>query len=223
LPPFSLGSFNSGDGGIQREQFPDVTSSAARTRGRPERLWPGRAPKLPSRKALWRRALAVYASPRLLSVTGVSRKDSIYPERRSRPPDPRPPQVKAAKLAKRGSLNRKLLPNNCTWQECHEPDRTWIAGTGPGWRFSVGRCRELRFGGPAGLVSALVTLEHAELGAIPFDRIGRAPNQMRIAAAPGTADRSNEFLIFDDERTPFHCPARDHIPRPHSIAESARN
>ena len=62
------------------------------------------------------------------------------------------------------------------------------------------------------LVSAVVAFEDANFGAVPFDRIGRAPNQMRIAAAFATADRSNEFLLLDDERTPFHCPARDQHP-----------
>jgi hypothetical protein len=32
---------------------------------------------------------------------------------------------------------------------------------------------------------------------------------MGIAAALAAADRSNEFLILDDEGTPFHCPARN--------------
>jgi hypothetical protein len=62
-------------------------------------------------------------------------------------------------------------------------------------------------------VSALVTLEDADFGAILFDRIGRAPSQMRIAAAFAAADRSNKFLSLDDVGTPFHSPARDQNPR----------
>jgi hypothetical protein len=58
-------------------------------------------------------------------------------------------------------------------------------------------------------VPALVALEHANFGAVPFDLIGRTPGEMRIAAALAAADRSNEFLLLDDEGTPFHCPARN--------------
>jgi hypothetical protein len=36
---------------------------------------------------------------------------------------------------------------------------------------------------------------------------------MRIAATLAAADRSNEFLILDDEGTPFHCPARNQYPQ----------
>ncbi len=36
---------------------------------------------------------------------------------------------------------------------------------------------------------------------------------MRIAAAFAAADRTNEFLLLDDEGTPFHCPARNQYPQ----------
>jgi hypothetical protein len=62
-------------------------------------------------------------------------------------------------------------------------------------------------------VSALVALENANFRAIPFDLIGRAPSQMRIAAALGAADRSNESLLLDDEGSPFHSPAHSQYPR----------
>jgi hypothetical protein len=62
-------------------------------------------------------------------------------------------------------------------------------------------------------VPALVTLEDANFGAIPFDLIGRAPSQMGVAAAFAAADRSNKSLILDDEGTPFHCPARNQYPQ----------
>jgi hypothetical protein len=75
------------------------------------------------------------------------------------------------------------------------------------------RCHELRFRGPVSLVAALVTLKDAGLGSIPFDRIGRAPSQMRIAAAFAAADRSNKSLLLDDVRTPFHSPVRDQHPQ----------
>jgi hypothetical protein len=58
-------------------------------------------------------------------------------------------------------------------------------------------------------VPALVALEDANFGAVSLDLIGRAPSQMGIAAAFAAADWSNEFLILDDEGTPFHCPARN--------------
>ena len=63
------------------------------------------------------------------------------------------------------------------------------------------------------LVPALVALEDANLGAVSLDLIGRAPSQMGIAAALAAADWSNEFLILDDEGTPFHCPARNQYPQ----------
>jgi hypothetical protein len=56
-------------------------------------------------------------------------------------------------------------------------------------------------------MSALMALEDANFGAVSFDLIGRASSQMGIAAALAAADWSNEFLILDDEGTPFHCPA----------------
>jgi hypothetical protein len=60
---------------------------------------------------------------------------------------------------------------------------------------------------------ALLALKDANFGAVPFDLIRRAPSQMRIAAALGAADRANEFLIFDDEGTRFHCPDRNQHPQ----------
>jgi hypothetical protein len=58
-----------------------------------------------------------------------------------------------------------------------------------------------------------MALKNANFGAIPLEWIGRTPTQMRVAAAFAAADRSNEFLILDDEGTPFHCPARENNPR----------
>jgi hypothetical protein len=55
-------------------------------------------------------------------------------------------------------------------------------------------------------MAALVALKDANLGTIFFDRIGRASNQMRIAAAFDAADRPNKFLLLDDEGTLLHGP-----------------
>lgn len=57
-----------------------------------------------------------------------------------------------------------------------------------------------------------MTLKDADLGAVPFDRIGRAPSQMRIAAAFAAANWSNESLLLDDVGTPFHSPPATNIP-----------
>ena len=67
----------------------------------------------------------------------------------------------------------------------------------------------LRFHGAQRLVPALVALEDANFGAVSLDLIRGAASQMSIAAALAAADRSNKFLILDDEGTPFHCPARN--------------
>ena len=74
-----------------------------------------------------------------------------------------------------------------------------------------------------GLVPALITLKDANFGAIPFDRIGRATSQMGVAAAFAAADRSNEFLILDDEGTPLQSPAPDPTVEFHAGSQSARN
>ena len=55
-------------------------------------------------------------------------------------------------------------------------------------------------------MAALVALKDANLGTVFFDRIGRASNQMRIAAAFDAADRPNKFLLLDDEGTLLHGP-----------------
>jgi hypothetical protein len=55
-------------------------------------------------------------------------------------------------------------------------------------------------------MAALVAFKDADFGTV-FDRIGRAPNQMRIAAAFDAADRPNKFLLLDDEGTLLHSPA----------------
>lgn len=65
----------------------------------------------------------------------------------------------------------------------------------------------LRFGNPKRLMAALVAFKDANLGTVFFDRIGRASNQMRIAAAFDAADRPNKFLLLDDEGTLLHGPA----------------
>jgi len=57
-----------------------------------------------------------------------------------------------------------------------------------------------------------MTLKDADLGAVPFDWIGRAPSQMCIAAAFATANWSNESLLLDDVGTPFHSPPATNIP-----------
>jgi hypothetical protein len=57
---------------------------------------------------------------------------------------------------------------------------------------------------------ALVAFEDANFGTVFFDRIGRASNQMGIAAAFDAADRPNEFLLLDDEGTFLHSP----VPQP---------
>jgi hypothetical protein len=66
--------------------------------------------------------------------------------------------------------------------------------------------RALRFHRLIGLVSAGVALKDANFGAVSLDWIGRATSQMRVAAAFAAADWPNEFLVFDDEGTPFHSP-----------------
>jgi hypothetical protein len=76
---------------------------------------------------------------------------------------------------------------------------------GQGAGQSIGCCA-LCFHRPVRLVSAVVALKNANFGAIPLNWIGRAPSQMCVAAAFAAADRPNEFLILDDEGTPFHCP-----------------
>ena len=81
----------------------------------------------------------------------------------------------------------------------------------------------LRFDKAERLVPALVALEDANFGAVASDLIGRAPGEMRIAAAFAAADRSNEFLLLDDEGTPFHCPLATNIPSVDTISENARN
>ena len=62
---------------------------------------------------------------------------------------------------------------------------------------------------PMRLVPALVALKDADFGTIILDRVGRAPNQMGIAAALAAANRPNEFLLLDDEGTLLHSPAPD--------------
>jgi hypothetical protein len=46
---------------------------------------------------------------------------------------------------------------------------------------------------------------------------------MRIAAAFAAPNGSNEFLILDDEGTPFHSPPATNIPGAYAIWQSARN
>jgi hypothetical protein len=53
--------------------------------------------------------------------------------------------------------------------------------------------------GPARLMPALVAFKYANFRAIVFDRIRRASNQMRIAAAFDAMQRPNKFLLLDDE------------------------
>lgn len=55
-------------------------------------------------------------------------------------------------------------------------------------------------------MAALVALKDADFGTVFFDRIGRASNQMGIAAACDAADRPNKFLLLDDEGTLLHGP-----------------
>ena len=62
-------------------------------------------------------------------------------------------------------------------------------------------------------MSAVVALKDANFGAVSLDWIGRATSQMRVAAAFAAADWPNEFLVFDDEGTPFHSPAQAQHPR----------
>jgi hypothetical protein len=58
---------------------------------------------------------------------------------------------------------------------------------------------------------ALVALKNTCLQI--FDGMRGSPSQMRIAAALGAADRSNESLLLDDEGSPFHSPAHSQYPR----------
>jgi CelD/BcsL family acetyltransferase involved in cellulose biosynthesis len=58
-------------------------------------------------------------------------------------------------------------------------------------------------------MAAFVAFEHADLGTVVLDRIGRASCQMRIAAAFDAAKRPNESLLLDDEGTRLHSPAPD--------------
>jgi hypothetical protein len=60
--------------------------------------------------------------------------------------------------------------------------------------------------GPARLMPALVAFKYANFRAIVFDRIRRASNQMRIAAAFYAMQRPNKFLLLDDEGTLLHGP-----------------
>jgi hypothetical protein len=62
-------------------------------------------------------------------------------------------------------------------------------------------------------VSAFVAFENADFGAVSFDLIRRTPGQMRIAAALGTADRSNECQFLGDKGTPVHSPRPQPYPR----------
>jgi hypothetical protein len=56
------------------------------------------------------------------------------------------------------------------------------------------------------LMSAFVTFEDANFEAVAFDLIERAQGEMRIAAAFGAADWSNECQVPSDKGTPFHSP-----------------
>ena len=61
---------------------------------------------------------------------------------------------------------------------------------------------------------ALVALKDANFGTVFFYRIGRASNQMGIAAAFDAADRPNKSLLLDDEGTLLHSP----VPQPRRCA-----
>jgi hypothetical protein len=73
------------------------------------------------------------------------------------------------------------------------------------------------------LMPALVAFENANFGAITLDLIGRASRQVRVAAALGATDRSNESLLLDDEGTPLHSPPIIQNPRLHQTWQIARN
>jgi hypothetical protein len=57
------------------------------------------------------------------------------------------------------------------------------------------------------LMSALVAFKDANLRPVLPGRIGRAADQMRIAAAFAAANRSNKRLFLDDEGTLLHSQA----------------
>jgi hypothetical protein len=67
--------------------------------------------------------------------------------------------------------------------------------------------RALRHNNPLGLMPALVAFEDANFRPVLLSRIGRAANQMRIAAAFAAANRSNKGLFLDDEGTFLHSQA----------------
>jgi hypothetical protein len=73
------------------------------------------------------------------------------------------------------------------------------------------------------LMPALVAFESANFGAITLDLIGRASRQVRVAAALGATDRSNESLLLDDEGTPLHSPPIIQNPRLNKTWQIARN
>jgi len=80
----------------------------------------------------------------------------------------------------------------------------------------------LRFDKAQRLVPAFEALEDANFGAVASDLIGRTPGEMRVAAAFAAADGSNEFLLLDDEGTPFHCPGRNQHPQhPYNLGKRA--
>jgi hypothetical protein len=57
------------------------------------------------------------------------------------------------------------------------------------------------------LMAALVALKDANFGPVLPGRIGRAANQMRIAATFAAANRPNKRLFLDDEGTLLHSQA----------------
>jgi hypothetical protein len=56
-------------------------------------------------------------------------------------------------------------------------------------------------------MAALVAFKDANFRTVFFDRIGRASNQMGIAATFDAADRPDKLLLLDDEGTLLHSPA----------------
>ena len=193
-----------------------LTQSVSRacTRCRHERLWPGQEPGSQAERRSGHRASAVYEWPRPTLL--LFKPPPFYDRRHVR--------GRFSQGAHGCTVRRRPKASGG-----HSASHTWQdKGRKPDTGFGLlvmsdakaaaseavsRRCHELRFRGPVSLVAALVTLKDAGLSSIPFDRIGRAPSQMRIAAAFAAADRSNKSLLFDDVRTPFHSPVRDQHPQ----------
>ena len=73
------------------------------------------------------------------------------------------------------------------------------------------------------LVSAVVAFEDANFGAVPFDRIGRAPIKCALPPhLPQRIGRMNFCSLTTNERLSTAPPATN-IPRAYAIRQSARN